>query len=110
MNVAIYPSKLSNKKMSLKRSVKRLRSHYGSIRRMEVVRDSDGSDTDVVRRKITNLLWFRWNDVVIITNVIRKLCLSYKEFSSRRKNNVYRPQLPNTDKENYTNILQFKSV
>lgn len=51
MNVAIYLSKLSNKKMSLKRRVERLRPHYGSIRRMEVVRDSDGSDTEVIRRK-----------------------------------------------------------
>lgn len=37
--------------MSLKRRVERLRPHYGSIRRMEVVRDCDGSDTEVVRRK-----------------------------------------------------------
>lgn len=51
MNVAIYLSKLSNKKMSLKRRVERLRPHYGSIRRMEVVRDTDGSDTEVIRRK-----------------------------------------------------------
>lgn len=51
MNVVIYLSKLSNKKMSLKRRVERLRPHYGSIRRMEVVWDSDGSDAEVIRSK-----------------------------------------------------------